>query len=93
MAMNGTVLGNTIGQTLYDAIPADIKEQMSAAQQAETLSNLKAAWQKIAADIVDHITSSAVVDVTVASGIGVQVTPSTGTGATSTTGSGTGTIS
>lgn len=93
MAMDGTVLGDTIGQTLYDAIPADVKGQMSIAQQAETLSNLRTAWQKIAADIVNHIINYATVDVTVATGIGVQVTPSTGTGATITTGTGTGTIS
>ena len=83
MALNGTVLGCAIGQTLFDAIPAGVKQCMSAAQCTEMLNTLQSTWQCIASDIVSHIVTNAQVSVTV----------STTGSATAQTGSGTGTIS
>lgn len=44
MAMNGTNLGNAIGEALYDAIPASVKDNMSAAQKADMCNSLKGNW-------------------------------------------------
>lgn len=85
MAMNATTLGETIGQTLFDAIPSSIKSCMSSAQCAETLSNLQDAWKGIASDIVNHITGNAEVKVAA----GIHVTAGSCTGATDAVGSGT----
>lgn len=87
MALDGNSLGATIGTTLFNAIPNDVKANMSETQKTETLNNLQDAWKKIAGDIVTHIKSNA--QVTVAAGI----TVSTSGGAGSTTSTGTGTIS
>lgn len=91
MALDGATLGATIGTTLYNAIPADVINQMSAAQRTETLENLQNAWKKIAGDIVNHIKTNA--QVTVASGIPVSTAGSATAQTGSTTGTGTGTIS
>lgn len=63
MAMSGSTLGNTIGQTLFNAIPASVKAHMTAAQCTETLQTLQCNWRMIAADIVAHIQQNAVVTV------------------------------
>lgn len=99
MALSGELLGTTVGLTLFNAIPASVKANMSPAQLQETLTNLQDAWKLIANDIVTHIQTNATVDVsvTVAAGIVVAGASAAGpvTGATTSpgTGTGTGTIS
>lgn len=93
MAMNATTLGNAIGQTLFNNIPAEVRACMSAAQCAETLAQLQCNWRLIATDIITHITTNAVINTTdtivigqavapagSSEPIGYTITPGTGTG-------------
>lgn len=84
--MNGTTLGNAIGAALYDAIPADIKADMSAKAKAEMCTALQNSWKIAASCIVAHIVGNA--EVTVNAGIVLCAPPYPGC----TTGPGTGTI-
>lgn len=87
MAMNAEALGIKIGNTLFDAIPADIVDSMSESQKTETKTALQNSWKDIANEIVNHITTNA--EVTVAAGILLSAGPYAG----STTATGKGTIS
>lgn len=87
MAMNGDTLGTAIGKAFYDAIPANVKQEMSADAKTATCNSLIDNAKIIAKCVVAHITANA--KVTVAAGI--AVTAGTCQGATS--GTGTGTIS
>lgn len=87
MAMNGDTLGTAIGTAFYDAIPASVKQEMTADAKTAMCNSLIDNAKIIAKCVVAHITANA--KVTVAAGI--AVTAGTCQGATS--GTGTGTIS
>lgn len=93
MAMNATVLGNAIGLTLFNNIPAEVRACMSAAQCTETLAQLQCNWRLIATDIITHITTNAEISTTDTILPGQTVAPAPGSepiGVTITPGGGTG---
>ena len=98
MALNAVTLGNTIGQTLFDNIPASVKACMSAAQCTQVLADLQCNWRLIATDIVTHFITNAEISTIDAVCVGQAVAPAgsmepIGYTITPGTGTGTGTIS
>lgn len=85
MAMNGDTLGTAIGTAFYNAIPADVKQEMTADAKTAMCNSLIDNAKIIAKCVVAHITANA--KVTVAAGI--SVTAGTCQGATTSTGTGT----
>ncbi len=85
MAMSGDVLGTAIGTAFYNAIPTDVKNNMTAADKTAMCNSLIANSKIIANCVVNHIITNA--QVTVAAGI--AVTAGSCVGATTATGTGT----
>lgn len=80
MAMNGETLGLAIGNALYDAIPASVKNCMSSCAKAEMCQALQDSWKIAGRCIVDHITTYG--SVTTPLGIPVGPSPTSVIGAT-----------
>lgn len=86
MAMDGNTLGTAIGTAFYNAIPASVKNDMTADAKTAMCNSLIANSKIIANCVVAHIKTNA--QVTVAAGIAVTAGSCVG----STTGTGSGTI-
>ena len=86
MAMSGNTLGTAIGTAFYNAIPASVKDDMTADARTAMCNSLVANSKIIANCVIAHIVANA--DITVATGIAVQAGSCTG----STTSTGTATI-
>lgn len=85
MAMNGNTLGTAIGTAFYNAIPASVKNCMTADAKTAMCNSLIDNSKIIANCVVAHITANAQVTVSA----GIAVTAGSCVGATTGTGSGT----